>query len=140
MPSNQAPYFPEGSQRTVSVSPGGVPEPLVAVDPDGDVLAYTVVAGTLPDGLVLKQDGTWSGGVLGLQEAVVTVRACDPLDACTTLRLTLLGAVLPDTSTIARADTKVHLRSLDQLWVVAMLALAFLLADPRRLTARRPRA
>jgi hypothetical protein len=139
-PTNQPPFFPGGNELTVAVSPGGVPSPLDAVDPNGDDVVYTLVDGTLPDGLVLNSDGTWSGSVLGMVETSVTVQACDPWGACTVLYLTLVGSALPATTTAQQADALAPARSVDLLWVVAILALAFLLVRPRQRDGHRPRA
>ena len=59
---NRPPVFdptPNNSSQTVVV--GGTPVPLTATDPDGDPLTFTVTTGTLPAGLTLNPDGTFSG-------------------------------------------------------------------------------
>jgi hypothetical protein len=48
------------TQRATAVS-GNVIPALVAVDYQGETITYTVSAGTLPAGLSLNTDGTWTG-------------------------------------------------------------------------------
>jgi hypothetical protein len=93
--------FPDGDERRLVLSPGALPPALDAVDPDGDPLAYAIVAGTLPDGLVLNTDGTWSGTPAAiLVEIPLTVLACDPAGACATQTVVLVyQAAMPDTAT-----------------------------------------
>ena len=105
----------------------------------GDPLTYTAGDDTLPDGLVLRADGTWSGGVLGLETIVVTVRACDPSGACAVLSLTLVGGTMPDTTTQARSTAPAPAGSVGRLWLIAAaFALAIAIGSPRRRGARRP--
>jgi hypothetical protein len=114
------------------VRPGSQPSPLDAVDGDGDVLTYTVVEGTLPDGLVLQDDGTWTGAVLSAGVFQVTVRACDPYGSCAYEVLTLNSTSLPDTATAGPIETT---RPSQGAALVAIGVFAFLLlviATPRR--------
>jgi hypothetical protein len=48
------------SQRATAVS-GGIIPALQATDAQGETITYTVTAGTLPTGLTLNSNGTWSG-------------------------------------------------------------------------------
>lgn len=76
--ADRPPSFTDAATNTRqdAVAPGGTLARLVATDPDaGDVLAYAVSGGSLPDGVTLARDGTFSGTTTtpGRYTAAITV-------------------------------------------------------------------
>ena len=53
------------------------PDTLVATDPEGSTVSYSVTSGSLPTGLILNSDGTWSGTPTTLETGSTTIRATD---------------------------------------------------------------
>ena len=61
-PPNQGPRFSADPDNTTqTVNPGREPTGLVAVDPDGDRLTYSIIDGGLPAGVTLDPDGSFTG-------------------------------------------------------------------------------
>jgi len=69
-------------------APGTTPAPLAIYEPDGEAFTVTVISGSLPPGLILHSDGTWSGaapaGVYPL-----TLEVCDAVAACSVVSVVL---------------------------------------------------
>jgi hypothetical protein len=106
-PANSPPVFTGAEPNTAqSVPVGGSIGSLAATDPDGDPLVYTVTAGSLPPGVTLNIDGTFTGSPTTAGVFTFTVQVCDdgvPV-LCDTRVLTLTvvdqtvsAAVLPFT-------------------------------------------
>ncbi|NNF10470.1 MAG: tandem-95 repeat protein [Acidimicrobiia bacterium] len=81
----------------LGAAPGDVPPPLPINDPEGDPLTVTLRNGSLPAGLVLNPDGTWSGEALAPGTYAFTVDVCDPAGACSVMVLSISVALLPAT-------------------------------------------
>ncbi len=81
--SNTAPVMDEGTQ-TVDV--GETPAGLVATDAEGDTVTFRFVGGSLPAGLSLESDGTFSGSTTRGGVYQFFVEVCDEADpvACAT--------------------------------------------------------
>jgi LPXTG-motif cell wall-anchored protein len=77
--TNEPPVAVTASSHVVASGQSWVP--LVFADPTGP---YTVglLSGTLPSGMRLNSDGSFSGATSTPGTYVITVRACDPLAAC----------------------------------------------------------
>ena len=76
IPINHPPAFTaDPTNRRQEVPQDGTPVAMRATDPDGDPLVYTVIGGALPEGLVLRPDGTFAGfpAEAGLYTVVVQV-------------------------------------------------------------------
>ncbi|NNF11103.1 MAG: cadherin-like domain-containing protein [Acidimicrobiia bacterium] len=85
----------------LEAAPGDVPPPVAIDDPEGDVVTVTVVDGTLPPGLTLNADGTWSGEATEQGTFVFAVEICDDAGACTGSVLSISIALLPATGVSA---------------------------------------
>jgi hypothetical protein len=83
--------------QAVSAGLGGLPPPLPIGDPEGGVLTVTVIGGSLPPGLTINPDGTWSGEAVEQGTFTFTVDVCDPLGACTSMVMSVSIALLPAT-------------------------------------------
>jgi hypothetical protein len=81
----------------VGAGVGALPPPLPIGDPEGGVLTVTVIEGSLPPGLTLNSDGTWSGEATEQGTFVITVEICDEAGACTASVLSISVALLPAT-------------------------------------------
>ncbi len=101
-PVNDAPSYP--GPTTVVIAITGQPPALPAVDVEGDPVTYSILSGTLPPGLTLNPDGTWSGAATE-GTYVVTIQACDDRvpPACSTFSLILQVSLLPATGVAATA-------------------------------------
>jgi hypothetical protein len=79
--TNQPPVVPGGGPTTplvFTVPVGGTPPRLPIIDPDLHSAAISSVAsGTLPPGLALNADGTWTGTATTAGTFSFTVRICD---------------------------------------------------------------
>jgi LPXTG-motif cell wall-anchored protein len=87
---NNPPVFtddPTNTSQTVTV--GGSTTRLTAVDPDGDLYSFILSAGTLPPGVNLNPDGTFSGSPTSLGTFSATITVCDTNALCTTSVLTI---------------------------------------------------
>lgn len=73
---DDAPVWTTTSPLT-NISVGGTPSAVVASDPDSLSLTYTLESGTLPPGLTLNNDGTFSGTASTAGNYTFTVRATD---------------------------------------------------------------
>ncbi len=94
---NRPPVFdPTTNNTTQTVVVGGTPGPLTASDPDADPLVFTVTAGTLPPGLTLNPDGTFSGtATTAGGPTTVTITVTDGRgDDSTTLAVTVTVAAV----------------------------------------------
>ncbi len=90
-PPNQGPRFSADPDNTTqTVNPGRKPAGLVALDPDGDRLTYSVIGGGLPAGLTLGPDGNFTGTATVPGTFRPVVEACDASGACTRTTLTLV--------------------------------------------------
>ena len=91
----------------MAIAVGGQPDPLDAVDPEGEPLTYAVTDGSLPEGLVLNGDGTWTGGAETPGSYAVSISVCDPANACdgAVLSITVTGKTLPSTNLVPVAGT-----------------------------------
>ncbi|MDH3307120.1 MAG: Ig-like domain-containing protein [Acidimicrobiia bacterium] len=80
------------SPTVITVVPGDAIPPLLATDAEGDSLTFVLAAGTLPPGVTLNADGTFSGIPTVLGVYVFTVQVCDSgsPQACTTVVLSLV--------------------------------------------------
>ncbi|MDH3539046.1 MAG: Ig-like domain-containing protein, partial [Acidimicrobiia bacterium] len=76
---------------------GDLPPPLPIGDPEGGALTVTVIDGSLPPGLILNSDGTWSGEATEQGTFVFTVEICDEAAACRVMVLSVSTALLPAT-------------------------------------------
>lgn len=91
---------------------GGVPESLTAVDPEGSAVSYRLVGGTLPDGLTLNSDGSFSGQASESGVFDLIVEVCDDADpsACAEFPYqleVLVEVIVEDVTTDAGTDTTV---------------------------------
>lgn len=71
--------------------------PLTGSDPDGDKLTYRVVDGSIPGGVTLHSDGTFSGSPTTAGVHIARIAVCDPSGACDEKewRLTIAGNAVP---------------------------------------------
>lgn len=82
---------------------------LAAVDLNDNITSYTLVGGSLPDGVTLNNDGTFSGTVyvLGNYSMTIEVRDADGNTDTTTLDLTVIAVdvnVSPSTVTLGYGE------------------------------------
>lgn len=92
---NDPPAPPELVGLTAAT--GDVPPPLSLTDPEGGPITVTILSGTLPPGLTLNADGTWSGSATEQGVYTFTVEMCDALGACSTSVLSVAISLLPAT-------------------------------------------
>jgi LPXTG-motif cell wall-anchored protein len=78
---------PNNANQTTTL--GGSLAPLEAQDPDGDAYTFVLAEGTLPPGLALNDDGTFSGSPAAAGTFNSTVRVCDIHGLCTDGSLTI---------------------------------------------------
>jgi hypothetical protein len=133
-PANLAPTFTDASTNTSQTVPvGGTLSALSATDANGDALTYELVGGSLPPGITLNLDGTFSGTATKPGDYSATISVCDngTPRMCTTRVLGLKivrpatgggsgGTTLPFTG----ADTRMELGWATALIVAGLLALA----------------
>jgi hypothetical protein len=95
---NKAPVFTsDDTNRTQTIAPGDAIVALKADDPNGagDIAGFTVTSGSLPPGITLNNDGTFSGSTnisAGSYNAEITVTDKGGLTATTNFNLTLNNA------------------------------------------------
>ena len=90
VPTNQAPAFgPQGSNTAQTVEVGEGVADLAATDPEGQPLTYVQVGGTLPPGVTLNGDGSFSGSPTVPGTYTVVVQVSDPLGASDTTTLVI---------------------------------------------------
>ncbi len=96
-PPNDPPTY--NGKRTYAVPSGGTVPTLGYTDPDGNPYTVTLVTGTLPTGLTLNSNGSWSGTAPSSGSYSFTVQACDNATppACTTTPVTLVFGQLAET-------------------------------------------
>lgn len=96
-PPNDPPAY--NGKSSYSVPAGGTVPTLGYTDPDGNPYTVTLLTGTLPPGLTLNSNGTWSGTVLRSGSYSFTVQACDNATppACTSTPVTLVFGQLAET-------------------------------------------
>jgi LPXTG-motif cell wall-anchored protein len=81
--SNNPPDFsddPANTSQTVTV--GGSLTRLTASDPDGDPYTFSLAAGSLPPGVSLNPDGTFSGSPTSTGSFSATITVCDGFGLC----------------------------------------------------------
>jgi large repetitive protein len=106
-PANRPPAFtdaPANTSQTVVV--GQAPVPLQATDPDGDPLTFTVTTGTLPAGITLNPDGSFSGTATTPGATTVTITVSDGRGGSdsTSIAFTIVVSA-PGSSPVAVDDT-----------------------------------
>ena len=77
-PVNDPPVYtgaPSNTSQTLTI--GGTPVSLEAIDANGDPLVYSMLGGSLPPGVTLNPDGSFSGTAVASGEYTVTVEVCD---------------------------------------------------------------
>jgi uncharacterized repeat protein (TIGR01451 family) len=95
-PANHAPAYTDAPANTTQAVVAGAPlAPLAATDPDGDPLSYALVEGTLPPGVQLNSNGTFSGAATAAGDYPVVLRVCDngtpAMCTSTALRIAVRG-------------------------------------------------
>ena len=81
--TNGPPVFandPANTSQTIEI--GTKLQPLTASDPDGDTYTFTVTAGTLPPGVTLNADGTFTGTPTATGTFTATITICDSNGLC----------------------------------------------------------
>jgi hypothetical protein len=84
----------DGSTITLEIG-GALPGPVNVTDPDtGDTVTLSY-SGSMPPGLVLNSDGTWSGTTAGNVPGSypITLHACDQFGMCTDAGVTIVLAI-----------------------------------------------
>ncbi len=84
---------------TIQIAVGDTPGVLPITDPEGHDYTVTVVGGTIPPGLTLNPDGTFSGEATVAGTYVLTLRTCDDQapPACSDFVVEYIVAALPVT-------------------------------------------
>lgn len=106
---DRPPVFTGQSGNTAqTVASGGRLTPLAATDPDGDPLSFAVTAGTLPAGVTLNQDGSFTGTPTNTTGApvdyTVTVTVADGRGGTATTRLVIRVLPAPNRAPVAVND------------------------------------
>ncbi len=99
-PINDSPTFTEAPSNTSqTIEEGQGLAALLATDPDGDSLTYSLASGTLPVGITLGADGAFTGTAgdtsAGSYTAKITVSDGQGGSATTTLQVTVNGESTP---------------------------------------------
>lgn len=66
--------------QTIAV--GARPTPVTGADPDSNRVSFSLTGGTLPAGLTLASDGTFTGAAQSPGATTARLRVCDPEPAC----------------------------------------------------------
>jgi LPXTG-motif cell wall-anchored protein len=102
---NAPPVFTAAAtNRTQDVAPGSSPVAVVATDPNSDPLTYTLTRGTLPPGVTLNGDGSFTGTVAKAGTYTATIAVSDGKGGTATTALTL---TVPNVAPIANDDLTV---------------------------------
>ncbi len=128
--ANDAPTYTGKTSLAVPVG-GKVPD-LTFTDQNGHPYTVTLVDGSLPPGLTLDADGTWSGTAPASGTYTFTVRACDNQTppACTDSEITVTFGAL------ARSGSSTWMLMLTGLALVIAGALALRWQSPARTNNR----
>jgi hypothetical protein len=94
------------TELSTGITEGAAPNTLVATDPEGTAVSYSVTSGSLPTGLTLNSDGTWSGTPTTVETGTVTIRATDAQGSYTDS--TVSYEVAPSAGEVLFATTGTH--------------------------------
>ena len=95
-PPNSPPvYTAAGTNTSQSVAVGGTLTALAATDADGDSLTFTLTGGSLPPGVSLGSDGTFSGTVSSAGDTSATIQVSDGQGGTASTTLAVHAAVVP---------------------------------------------
>ena len=103
-PNTPPVYTAAATNTTQGIPAAGRPVPLAATDADGDTLSYSISGGSLPAGITLNANGTFSGAATGFGPSTVTIVVSDGKGgtASTTLTITVANGpptAVPDSAT-----------------------------------------
>lgn len=128
---NDAPYV---DPTILTVTVGSSVPPLGVFDPEGDDYVVVLAGGTLPPGVTLNPDGTFSGTPSRVGSYTFVVEVCDTFGACSTSVISIVvqqGATsggtlpLPDDDTSTPPST-LPFTGIDSAWVAATAMLLML--------------
>ncbi len=136
-------------ETVINVTVGQRLPPLSFVDPEGSEVVFTMIGGTLPPGVNINADGTFTGRTESVGTYTFVVRACDPDGACIVVTFSVVVRPVPSTTSgtgTVPALPYTGYNSMSQLLLALMLVLGGVVLlgiskrdETRRATTRRDR-